>query len=139
MNKDQYYIEIAISVSKKSKCNRAKVGSVIVLNNRIVSTGYNGTPVNCPDDFPEELTDNNNQVTSEFVIHSEANALMFSMASDLTGATIYTTLYPCKRCSALIAQKGIKRVVYLNEYHQRHDSFFESMGIEITKIFKIIR
>jgi dCMP deaminase len=133
MNKDQYYIEIAIAVSKKSKCNRAKVGSVVVLNNRIVSTGYNGTPVNCPIEFPEEIIDNNNYTTSEFVIHSEANALMFSMSPDLNGATIYTTLYPCKRCSALIAQKGIKKVVYLNEYHQKHDSFFESMGIEIKQ------
>lgn len=114
MNKyDKAYLEMAVTWSKLSYCERKKVGSIIVKNGRIISDGYNGTPSgtdNCCED--EE------GITKWSVLHAEANAILKVAKStqNCEGATLYTTLSPCNDCSKLILQAGIKRVVYLEEY-----------------------
>lgn len=105
------YMKIAQVVSTSSKCNRKKVGSVIVIDNRIVSTGYNGTPAGACNKCEDE-----NDVTHPFVIHSEANALLNATTHDLRGGIMYVTLSPCLHCAALIIQKGLKAVYYFEEY-----------------------
>ena len=75
--------------------------------------------------------------TSEFTLHAEANALMFCLRNGISvkGGTIYVTLSPCKECSKLIAQAGIKRVVYSEEYRNTDGiDFLKKCGIDITRL-----
>ena len=92
-----------------SYCVRRKVGCVIVLDNRIISIGYNGTPpgeCNCCED---PIT---NQTISS-VIHAEDNALRkLPRSMDLTKATAFVTLSPCVPCAGMIIDRGIRHVVY---------------------------
>ena len=109
---DSVYLNIAKEISTLSHCQRAKVGAVIVKDGNIVSFGYNGTPSsmdNCCEDGDATISE---------VIHAEMNAILKAAKSgySVDGATLYLTLSPCKECSKLILQSGIKRVLYLEEY-----------------------
>lgn len=108
-----YFLNIAKTVSTASKCTRRKVGAVIVdSQNRIISTGYNGSPIKTDDFlFPLEI-DNK---TQPYVIHAELNAILFAK-QDLTDTTLFVTMSPCLHCAALIIQSGIKTVVYSELY-----------------------
>lgn len=108
--KDETLIKIAEIVSTESKCNRAKVGAVIVKNKRIIATGYNGTPSGTCNDCEE------NNTTKPSVIHAEINAILNATTEDLTNSTLYITMSPCETCAAFIKQKGISRVVYSIDY-----------------------
>ncbi|KDN56737.1 deoxycytidylate deaminase [Flavobacterium seoulense] len=120
---DKAYLRIAKEWGLLSYCKRKQVGAIIVKDRMIISDGYNGTPSgfdNCCED--EE------GLTRWDVLHAEANAILKVARSTQSceGATLYITLSPCKECSKLIHQSGIKRVVYQNGY--RDDS-----GIEFLK------
>lgn len=129
---DSAYLKMALEWSKLSHCNRKQVGAIIVKDNMIISDGYNGTPTgydNCCED--------NNGNTHWYVLHAEANAIMKVAKStqNANGAVLYITLSPCKDCSKLILQAGIKRVVYINAY--KDDSglqFLRESNIELTHI-----
>lgn len=132
--KHSTWMKIAHIVADESKCISQHVGAVIVRNDRIVSTGYNGSPtgqVNCCDankdlvhngEFQNWVSDEAKHMHHEWSqlheLHAEHNALLFSNPSDRDGATLYCTLQPCYVCSLLIAGSGIKRVIYDNEYHR---------------------
>ena len=110
---DKAYLKIAREWSALSYCKRRQVGAIIVKNRMIISDGYNGTPSgfdNCCED--EE------GVTRWFVLHAEANAILKVAHSTQScdGATLYITMSPCRECSKLIHQAGIKRVVYQSDY-----------------------
>ncbi|MFQ3336962.1 MAG: dCMP deaminase [Urechidicola sp.] len=129
---DTAYLNMAKEWSKLSHCTRKKVGAILVKDQVIISDGYNGTPTgfdNCCED-----EDGN---TNWYVLHAEANALMklSKSTNSSKGATLYITLSPCKECSKLIHQAGIKRVVYTKGY--KDDSgiqFLKNAGIELEKI-----
>ena len=129
---DQAYLRIATEWGQLSYCQRKKVGAIIVKDKMIISDGYNGTPSgfdNCCED--------ENGETKWDVLHAEANAILKVARSTQSceGATLYITLSPCKDCSKLIHQSGIKRVVYRNGY--RDDSgllFLEKAGIEVVHL-----
>jgi len=105
---DKRYLEMAKMVASWSKDPSAKVGAVIVRNNRVVSTGFNG--------FPSEVLDNDERLENkeqklEMVVHAEENALIVAGRS-AEGATIFVHGKPvCPRCAGSIIQAGIKRVV----------------------------
>lgn len=127
--KDSTLIKIAHIVATESKCNRAKVGAVIVKNKRVVATGYNGTPSgtcnNCEDSEGK---------TKPQVIHAEINAILNATTEDLTGSTLYVTMSPCETCAAFIKQKGINRVVYSTDYRdQRGLEYLRKENVKITK------
>jgi dCMP deaminase len=107
------YLKMATQWSTLSCCKRKKVGALIVKDGTIISDGYNGTPKFFPNDCEDK--DGN---TYWYVLHAEANAILkVSKSSQSTdGATLYITYSPCKECSKLIIQSGIKRVIYLEEY-----------------------
>ncbi len=129
---DKAYLRIAKEWSLLSYCKRKQVGAIIVKDRMIISDGYNGTPSgfgNCCED--EE------GLTRWDVLHAEANAILKVARSTQSceGATLYITLSPCKECSKLIHQSGIKRVVYHNGY--RDDSglqFLIKAGIDVQQI-----
>ena len=120
---DEYFLAIAKTVSLRADCRRRKVGSVIVLQNRILSAGYNGAPsgdLGCLDGgCPRGLMSYEEVVASSAydnctAIHAEANALLYARTS-LVGATIYITSAPCNDCKKLIAGAGIIRIIYSEE------------------------
>jgi len=129
---DVAYLKMAKEWAKLSYCKRKQVGALIVKGKMIISDGYNGTPTG----FENSCEDDENY-TKWYVLHAEANAILkvASSTQSCKGATLYITLSPCKECSKLIHQSGIKRLVYANAY--KDDSglrFLEKAGIELVHI-----
>jgi dCMP deaminase len=123
---------MALEWAKLSYCKRRQVGALIVKNRMIISDGYNGTPTGF-----ENICEDDENYTKWYVLHAEANAIMKVAASTQSsqGATLYVTLSPCRECSKLIFQSGIKRVVYHNEYKDSSGiKFLKKAGIEVTHI-----
>ena len=132
ISKDNYYLNIAKDVSKRSTCLRRHYGSVIVKDDRIISTGYNGSPrgcLNCDEVgcLRKELNiphGQNYEICR--AIHSEANAIIHATYSDMQGATLYLCGYEddgrmindpdcCDMCKRMIINSGIKKVVFGND------------------------
>jgi dCMP deaminase len=129
---DIAYLKMAKEWAKLSYCHRRQVGALIVKDKMIISDGYNGTPTG----FENVCEDEENN-TKWYVLHAEANAIMKVAASTQSceGATLYITLSPCRECSKLIFQSGIKRVVYIVEYKDKTGiDFLKKSGLEIVHI-----
>ena len=129
---DIAYLKMAMEWASLSHCNRKKVGALIVKNRMIISDGYNGTPSG----FDNSCEDENGE-TYWHVLHAEANAILKTASSthNCNGATLYLTLSPCKDCSKLILQSGIKRLVYIKKYKDSSGIIFlKEAGVEITEI-----
>ncbi|MFT4673652.1 MAG: dCMP deaminase [Patiriisocius sp.] len=129
---DIAYLRMAREWSKLSYCKRKQVGALIVKDKMIISDGYNGTPTGF-----ENICEETQGDTKWYVLHAEANAILKVARSTQScqGATLYITMSPCKECSKLIHQSGIKRVVYHTGY--KDDSglrFLEKAGVTITHI-----
>ena len=131
---DVAYLKMALEWAKLSYCKRRQVGALIVKNRMIISDGYNGTPTG----FENACEDDSNY-TKWYVLHAEANAIMKVSASTQSseGSTLYITLSPCKECSKLIFQSGIKRLVYHKAYKDSSGlEFLKKAGLEISHIEK---
>jgi len=120
---DIAYMKMAREWGNLSYCKRKKVGALIVKNRRIISDGYNGTPSGF-----ENVCEDEEGKTKWHVLHAEANAISKVAAStqNSQGATLYVTLSPCKECSKLIYQAGIKRVVF-------YEAYSDTTGLEFLK------
>ena len=129
---DKAYLRIAKEWGNLSYCHRKKVGAIIVKNKMIISDGYNGTPSGF-----ENCCEDDSNATKWYVLHAEANAILKVARSTQSceDATLYITLSPCKDCSKLIHQSGIKRVVYHNEYKDTSGvDFLRKAGVEVELI-----
>ncbi len=129
---DVAYLRMALEWAKLSHCNRKQVGAIIVKDKMIISDGYNGTPTH----FENKCEDEDGN-TKWYVLHAEANAILkvASSTQSCEGATLYITLSPCKDCSKLIHQAGIKRLVYHTGYKDNSGiSFLEKAGVTIEHI-----
>lgn len=129
---DIAYLRMAIEWANLSHCNRKKVGALIVKNQMIISDGYNGTPSGF-----DNSCENEKGETHWHVLHAEANAILKTASSthNCNGATLYLTLSPCKECSKLILQSGIKRLVYITQYKDSSGIvFLKEAGVEIVQI-----
>ena len=129
---DKAYMRMALEWAKLSHCKRKQVGAIIVKDKMIISDGYNGTPTGF-----ENYCEDEEGYTKWYVLHAEANAILkvASSTHSCKGATLYITLSPCKECSKLVHQAGIKRVVFLDQY--KDDSglqFLEKAGIELVHL-----
>ena len=132
---DQAYIKMALEWAQLSHCQRKQVGALIVKDNMIISDGYNGTPSGFDNNCEME-----NGETKWHVLHAEANAILkcAKHGQSSQGADLYLTLSPCKDCSKLIYQAGIKRVVYYNEYKDLNGLIFlKESGVEIINFKKL--
>lgn len=117
ITRDKLYIGVASLFSERSTCGRLNVGCVITKDGRIIASGYNGPPkakiqvensrCNCDLSQPCQRS-----------IHAEANAIAYSARNGiaLEGTTMYSTHSPCLKCSELIIQAGIIRVIYLEQF-----------------------
>ena len=129
---DVAYLRMAMEWGKLSHCIRKQVGALIVRDNMIISDGYNGTPSGYTNSCEDEQGE-----THWYVLHAEANAILKVAKSTQSadGATLYITLSPCKECSKLIIQAGIKRVVYHVEYKDTSGiDFLAEYGIAVHHV-----
>ena len=131
---DDYFLKIAEDVSSRSTCDRKHCGAVIVKNKSILSTGYNGSVSGLPhcDDIGHMMRNDHCVRT----VHAEANAIIQAArnGTSIDGATIYINTSPCWECFKLIANAGIKKIVFNNMY--RWDNTLadaaEAAGVEIV-------
>lgn len=140
MNKDEYYLEIAKAVSMKSKCLKKRYGAVIVNEDVVVATGYNG----CCRGEPEcvvctKVSGNKDEAEYKFcpAVHAEQNAIISASRKDMLGSTLYLygwdvelekaaeSVRPCEICLRLIKNAGISRVL-------------TSTGIEFKRLNNIL-
>jgi len=132
---DEYFMSIAQVVSTRSTCPRKYVGSVIVRNRIILSTGYNGSIRGMPhcSDVGHMMEDGHCVAT----IHAEANAIIQAARSgvNIDGASCYVTASPCWNCFKQLANAGIVRIVYGEFY--RDERIFEvarQIAIELVHV-----
>jgi dCMP deaminase len=114
-------MKIADIAKRRSNCMKSSVGCVIVNdNNRVVSTGYNGTPrglVSCYKNGCNRCNENVEGGLDECLcLHGEESAILEVGIFKTNGCKLYTTLYPCFSCAKIIKQAGIKRIYYMTEY-----------------------
>jgi dCMP deaminase len=129
---DDYFMSITFQVAKRSTCDRARVGSIIVKERRILTTGYNGAPAGLPHcDEVGHLIIANHCVRT---LHAEQNAIIQAALHGVSaaGGTIYVTHQPCLTCAKMIINAGIKRVVYAGHYPDENAvAFLTQAGVEL--------
>lgn len=114
--KDKSYLLMAHEMAQLSLDPSTKVGAVIV-NGRVLSTGYNGFPASLLDD-PNWYA--NRETKYPLVIHAEVNAILYCQDREaLKGATLYVTHSPCRECAKLVEAVGIRRVVTIERPEAR--------------------
>ncbi len=133
---DQYFMAQAMLLSLRSTCSRLKVGATIVRDRRIIAGGYNGSvsgDVHCIDEGCYVVEGHCLRT-----IHAEMNAILqcakFGVAT--ADAAIYVTHFPCLPCTKMILQAGIKKIYYLQDYH--NDSYalnlLDRMNVPYEKV-----
>lgn len=123
---DEYYLGIAAAVSRRSTCLRRQYGAVIVNNDEIIATGYNGSPRGCENCCDigkcnrEEHEHNDGNYGDCRSVHAEMNAIISASRREMIGSTLYLAGFengqaiaaePCPICKRLIINAGIARVV----------------------------
>ncbi|MFA7174629.1 MAG: dCMP deaminase family protein [Kiritimatiellia bacterium] len=123
-NWDTYFMNIATVVASRANCSRRKVAAVVVAENRVISTGYNGTPRGVTNCFAGGCArcagsaPSGSSLEECICVHAEQNAICQAAyyGIRLEGATIYVTISPCLTCAKLIINAGIREVVYGGDY-----------------------
>jgi len=131
VNKETW-MKIADLMGQESKSNRFKVGAVVVKDDRIVSTGYNGTPPGW-----ENCCEDEHGNTKQEVIHAELNAICAAAKNgiSLSGGTMYTNLSPCVSCGLAISAAGIRAVHYRTAYRDLSGvQLLTDNGIEVEQL-----
>jgi dCMP deaminase len=121
---DQYFMSIAVLAARRSSCKRLNVGCIIVKDNRIVTTGYNGFLRGAS--HTSRVRDGHEQAT----VHAEQNAICDAAyrGVNVSNSTAYITHYPCLVCFKLLTSCGIKTIKYLNDYN--NDSYVSDLASE---------
>lgn len=149
MSFDDYYMNIAIAVRKRANCLGRRVGAVIVQGNRIISTGYNGTPeglTNCTDGGCVRCKNRETYSASVgydvcICVHAEQNALITAARFGLSveGATVYSTLRPCFECTKAMLQAKVEAIYFLHDWVHPESSLREQYILAQQKIPKGVR
>ena len=123
---EEYYMRIAMAVRARADCLGNRVGAILVLEDRIIASGYNGTPanmVNCTDGGCDRCGNRQWYESGKdydlcICVHAEQNALLsaarFGIAAE--GAVLYSTMRPCFGCTKELLQAKITAVYYLHEW-----------------------
>lgn len=132
---DDYFLELAAVVAKRSTCNRKQVGCVLVKDNRILTTGYGGSIRGQPHcvDVGCEIDEKTGGCVR--TVHAEMNAIAQAAANGVStrGATAYTTLSPCYWCFKTMVNAGVVRFVYTEQYRIALDpELAHACGVEIV-------
>lgn len=141
---DEYFMQIAEIVKTRSTCLRRQVGALIVKDNRIITTGYNGAPAGI-----KHCSDIGSCLRSEMKIpsgerhelcralHAEQNAIIQAAKIGVStdNATMYVTLQPCVICAKMTINAGIKRIVYKGDYPDELSlNMLNEAGVELIKM-----
>ncbi len=129
---DDYFMAVAELSALRSKDPNTQVGACIVnQKKRIIGIGYNGFPIGLSDDeLPWERTGDFLDTKYPYVCHGEMNAITnASNKTELEGATMFTSLFPCNDCAKLMVQVGIREVVYLSDKYAGEDIFIAARRI----------
>ena len=128
---DEYFMEIANTVSKRASCDRGRSGCVIARDRQLLVSGYVGSPIGLPhcDEVGHQMKKMQHEdgsVTQHCVrtVHAEQNAICQAakLGISLLGATLYCRMTPCRTCAMLIINCGIERVVCERKYHAGAES-----------------
>lgn len=136
INKAGYYLSIAKAVAQRSTCLRRHYGCVIVKNDEIIATGYNGAARNRPNccdiyaECPRKNAEHNSGNYGDCpAVHAEQNAMLSASRNEMIGASMYlfgedaetgeplTDCEPCPICSRMISNAGIKEITTSYSYH----------------------
>ncbi|WP_333870372.1 cytidine/deoxycytidylate deaminase family protein [Desulforamulus putei] len=139
---DEYFMEITRVVATRSTCLRRKVGAIIVKDNRILTTGYNGPPsglshcevVGCIRDKYKIPSGERHEFCRG--LHAEQNALIQAAVHGIAveGGTIYVTHQPCVMCTKMIVNAKLEKVVIGGDYpDELARSIFEEAGIKLVR------
>jgi dCMP deaminase len=141
---DEYFMEIAKVVGRRSNCMKRQVAAVVVKDRRIVATGYNGTPrgaKNCNEGgCPRcnSLAESGSSLDECLCNHAEENAVAQAAYHGISirGATIYCTYSPCLRCTKLIINAGIEAVIFNARYELDNSSLslLKECGLKVRGI-----
>jgi dCMP deaminase len=132
ISKDEYFMNIAIEVARRSTCTRRQIGAIVVSDvGEIKSTGYNGNPRGLP--HCEEIgcirdklgIPSGTRLETCTAVHAEQNALI-QAGTNARGSTMYSTIVPCPICARMILNAQVARVVYIDDYS-------DLAGIELLK------
>lgn len=131
---DDYFMSIARQVATRSTCDRKAVGAVLVRDRTILSTGYNGSIRGLPhcDDVGHMMEGDHCVAT----IHAEANAVIQAARNGvrIEEASVYVTTSPCWNCFKILANAGIRRIVYAEFYGDgRIVDTARALGIELVQ------
>lgn len=121
---DEYFMAVALLSAGRSKDPNTQVGACVAnKQNRIVGVGYNGFPRGCSDDeLPWAREGAFLDTKYPYVCHAEVNAILNSIARDLSECRIYVGLFPCNECTKIIIQAGISELIYLSDKYSHTDS-----------------
>ena len=141
VSKDEYFMNLAHEVSKRSTCTRRQIGAIIVSDTgEIRSTGYNGNPRGLPhcDDMgcirDQLKIPSGTRMETCTAVHAEQNALIQAGANS-RGGTMYSTIVPCPICARMIINAQISRVVYSGDYSDTEGlEILKRVGIEVIRL-----
>jgi dCMP deaminase len=132
---DEYFMEIAREVSTRATCQRRLVGAVVVLDKRILTTGYNGAPHGLPHctEVGCKMQDGHCIRT----LHAEQNAIVQGALNgvSLRAASLYVTCQPCNSCAKMIINAGIVKVVFDGDYPDEFAmELFDQADMELIRL-----
>jgi dCMP deaminase len=139
---DQYFMDMTHLVKARGTCPRRRVGAVVVKDKRVLTTGYNGAPRNFPHPIDVGCLRDELQIPRGMVadicpcLHAEQNAIIQAATTGVSidGAELYCTTQPCTQCSRMVANCGIKRVVFEEEYNDPLAAgVLTTAGVELWK------
>ncbi|KZT05841.1 uncharacterized protein LAESUDRAFT_737177 [Laetiporus sulphureus 93-53] len=136
---DAYFMQLASLASRRSNCMKRRVGAILVRNERILATGYNGTPrglANCNEGGCDRCNCANETSHECICLHAEENALLEAGRERIgDGAVLYCNTCPCLKCTVKIIQTGIKEVVYNLSYKvdDASTALFEQAGVLLRR------
>jgi dCMP deaminase len=127
-SRHKYFMGIAMAVRLRANCKGNRVGAVIALNNRLISTGYNGTPDNMPNCLEGgcyRCTNRDKAFRSGeaydlcICVHAEQNAILAAACFGIAvkGSNVYTTMRPCFGCAKEMLQAQVHAIYYLHEWN----------------------
>ncbi|OGH62064.1 MAG: cytidine deaminase [Candidatus Magasanikbacteria bacterium RIFCSPHIGHO2_01_FULL_50_8] len=145
---DQYFMDIALMVSKRSNCCTRQVAALIIKDKRIISTGYNGTPrgtKNCDEGGCARCWARSHgtvaagtQLDECTCSHGEENAIVQASYHGVAikDSTLYTTFCPCLMCAKMCINAGIKEIVFAAEYplNDMARDLLEQAGVALRKL-----
>jgi dCMP deaminase len=142
---DEYFLGLVSEVASRATCDRGRSGCLVVLDKRIVCTGYVGSPpgaLHCDEvgHLMRKVMDDDGNVRQHCVrtLHAEQNAICQAARHgiSLKGATLYCSMEPCRTCAMLIVSVGVTRIVARRKYHAGQESreILSSAGVELVVV-----